>query len=70
METMSNASIERLRRLMIGGTFEKDMAESQLRECDPCILPEDILDTWTQGSSYDKFRAGRIKQVWKELVNK
>jgi hypothetical protein len=66
MDALKPAALERLKRMMAGGTFEKDMAENQLRECDPCTLPEDILDIWTTGSSYDKFRAGRVKQAWTE----
>ena len=64
METLTSSGLKRVTRMMGGSSFDKDIAEEQLKDLDPATLPEDILDTWINGSTYDKFRAGRVKQSW------
>lgn len=64
METLTSNHLRRLTTLMTGSSFDKDLAEQQLKDLDPANLPQDILDIWTTGSTYDKFRAGRVKQAW------
>lgn len=64
METLTSSHLKRLTIMMGGSSFDKDIAEDQLKEMNPSALPEDILDIWITGSTYDKFRAGRIKQAW------
>ena len=66
MTTYTTNDLKRIISLMNGSGFDKDMAETQLKETDPEVLPEDILEIWKTGSSYDKFRAGRVKQTWAE----
>jgi hypothetical protein len=64
METVTSNDLRRITILMSGSSIDKDIAEGQLKELDPATLPENILDVWTTGSTYDKFRAGRVKQAW------
>ncbi len=64
MDMANDSTIRRLKSWMEGSSIDKDRAESKLKDCDPCALPDDILDVWSAGSSYDKFRAGRIKELW------
>jgi len=64
MDNLSPSVVNQLRRLMVGSAMDKDRAEDRLKDCDPCNLPEDILEPWTSGSSYDRFRAGRVKEFW------
>jgi len=64
MDMANDSTIRRLKTWMEGSSIDKDRAESKLKDCDPCALPEDILDVWASGSSYDRFRAGRIKEIW------
>jgi hypothetical protein len=63
-DLMSEDHIRRLQTLMNGSSIDKDRAEVRLKECDPCALPEAILESWVKGSMYDKFRAGRVKEAW------
>jgi len=67
METLSNNEVMRLRRLMEGTTMDKDRAEVKLKDHEPNLFPEDILECWNCGSTFDKFRAGRVKETWKAL---
>ncbi len=64
MEAVSSRAIQRLSCLMEGSSMDKDRAETELRGYDPSILPSDILDCWKSGNSFDKFRAGRVKESW------
>jgi len=64
VETTSEDTVKRLQALMRGSSIDKDRAETRLKDCDPCTLPENMLETWMSGSMYDKFRAGRVKEVW------
>ncbi|MCX6646541.1 MAG: hypothetical protein NTY09_09310 [bacterium] len=64
METLTSSGLKRITRMMSGSSFDKDIAEDELKDHDPATLPEDILEIWISGSTYDKFRAGRVKQAW------
>ena len=64
METLTSSGLKRITRMMGGSSFDKDIAEEQLKDLDSATLPEDILEIWINGSTYDKFRAGRVKQMW------
>ena len=64
MDMADDSTIRRLKSWMEGSSIDKDRAESKLKDCAPCTLPDDILEVWATGSSYDKFRAGRIKELW------
>ncbi len=67
MDPISESEVRKLRRLMEGTTMDKDRAEVKLKDFDPAILPEGILECWTCGSTFDKFRAGRVKESWKTI---
>lgn len=64
METLTSNDLRRIKRLMKGSSFDKDIAEEYLKMHNPANLPLNILEIWAAGSSYDKFRAGRINQTW------
>ena len=70
MVDINSSEILQLKRLMEGTTMDKDRAEGQLKSFDPNLLPEDILDCWNCGSTFDKFRAGRVKEAWKIFTRK
>lgn len=68
METLTSNDLIRIKRMMKGNSFDKDIAEEYLKMRNPADLPLDILQIWTVGSSYDKFRAGRVHQTWGDRV--
>ena len=68
MEKLLRSDIQHIRRLMEGTTMDKDRAETQLKDYDPALLPEDILECWNCGSTFDKFRAGRVREAWKAFA--
>ena len=70
MEILTQSEVVQLRRLMEGTTIDKDRAEMTLKDADSSGLPVDILECWKCGSTFDKFRAGRVKETWKVLTSR
>ena len=68
MENLTQSEVTQLRRLMEGTTIDKDRAEMMLKEANPDGLPDDIMECWKCGSTFDKFRAGRVKELWKTIT--
>ena len=68
MENLTQSEVQLPRRLMEGTTIDKDRAETTLKHADPSGLPVDILECWKCGSTFDKFRAGRVKEEWNVIT--
>jgi len=69
MQSATPALIQKLRKLMEGSSIDKDRAESQLKTSDPSSMPADILECWSTGNNFDKFRAGRVKEAWDAFLS-